>query len=161
MNFRTLNRILSTLSDGFENINFGGCGVVALALAPHIKEIYNNYTIRGIDSNQKDLENNAPEYPDSLYDWNAEGIYFGHIVLEFKHKGVNWVVDANGVHTMEGLLESYSNYGSQVHKGQLLYKDLERMVNSPEGWNSMFDRGQIPSLRCRIDELFELYGDKS
>lgn len=90
---------------------------------------------KGIDTN-----NATP------HDWNAEGIKFTHVLVEFEYRGRTYLADSNFVDTKRRKREP--TCGAPLLPGALSVPEVESLASTPVGWNAMFDRDEgIPILK--------------
>lgn len=79
-------------------------------------------------------------------DWNAEGIVFTHVLVEFEYCGRTYLADSNFVDAKRRKREP--TCGAPLLQGALSVPEVESLASGPDGWNVMFDRDEgIPILK--------------
>lgn len=139
-----------------DNVNFGGCCVVAayaalalqrLGFAPRIRVgdgWRSSYTaIEDIRANNRT--------PETIHDWHINDVYFGHVIVEFDH-GNTYHFDASGVKPASN---NDPTFDYELYKGYLTVDEAKVLADSGDCWNKMFDRNNIPKLLDFITQ-FEL-----
>lgn len=144
-----LNKLAIVISGEITNINKGGCAVFASHVAYHLK--YNHgmkdVVLRtgwngdkvNIDKVRKGIPSNS-----TSMEWNDVGIHFGHVIVEFKHRGKKYHYDAHA-----GVIKSQrktvlNNY--PLYAGSMTLEEGLQIASSDVGWNSQFNRKQIPKV---------------
>lgn len=148
----------------FDNVNFGGCCVVAVAIAEHLRKI-TRVKIRVAvpswgDSDSVSFVRNHNK-PTNYKDWNSGGLYFDHIFVEFDWEGQKYFVDSEGVYPVdkkpirEGIKAAACIGTSKLAKGFLKFKEAKALAADANAWNKRFNRGQIPKILDLIDKTFK------
>lgn len=156
---RRLSRALNTQTKG--DINLGGCGVMA-GIVGEILELWGIpvEVITPAESDWGVSPKEAREYLQAEYwgkdwtahDWDDGGLYRGHLAVRF--------VLGGKLHTWDsgGLLCSDKFFGRRECGGPshvadypfgegMTVRECIKISSTPGGWNSMFDRRQIPLIR--------------
>jgi len=147
--FAKIRDFLSDYDENYDYINWGGCAVSAVLLAEALTSFVDELKIVVYDDNcsnpQKVNINEMRNYisRNTLPEWNELGIYFGHVWVEFKWKGRWYAIDSDGLKSRK---EMYERWGVPL-SGALSFKEMKELADSSRGWNSMFDRKQIPSMK--------------
>lgn len=141
----------------YPDINSGGCCVYAamIVAALHKHKIkaqgivasWNaermNYAGASIDTIRHYIVKNT------LTEWEDNGISFSHVGVEFEYKGLirktKRHYDTSGVRPAGKMLDSMP-----IYKGRLDLNELRTLAGRKDGWNSTFDRKQIPALRTFV-----------
>lgn len=143
------------LENNFTCLNYGGCCVVAGYVALHLRHYCPDLKIRvngdwgtpnDYNSFKQSLNNTLD--PD---EWRDNGAVFPHVLIQFKYKNRNYLIDSEGVYKTKewpGLV-----------KGWLSVNEAIALGSTPRGWNTDFDRDQIPAIRRTITKMFKEYKD--
>lgn len=157
-NLAQLRELSDKLSCNITNPNHGGCCVVAVELAKHLRNIYPT-KIRVSTDYDDYADTDLLDAADRVYDhadgieWNDNGIFFGHVVVEFAYKGRKYHMDTNGVKRAKDVDPTF---GWIFYPGELPFKSAKILADQKEGvWNWTFDRRQIPKMRKIIDNFFK------
>lgn len=129
------------------NLNSGGCGVFAHALAaeleykglkPKIAVIANNHLPKLSD----DFAEKVLKEKNTLTarELNASGADIAHMMVYLEEEGL--YIDSEGVYTSL----SESNWSGYKHQFNMSIEHTEIIVESPDGWNPRFDRKFIPKI---------------
>lgn len=126
------------------NINRGGCGISALALARWIKKnkpMYDVHFILAYDS-QKDFKNNTEII---CKDQNKKAVAVAHagVVIEMNNGGAPAVVDSQGAFGITRYECSHTFAYEAI---------MVKAINEGSQWNPEFDRKNV----YRIEELLEI-----
>lgn len=142
-----LNQLGKAVYRASPNINYGGCCVFAAAVALELER--RGFRARGIVASHNARGHKTPlgrirpkVKKNSIYEWRDNGIYFGHVGVEFTYKGRLYHYDSHGVHPKETSLD-----GMPIYKGRMKPEEMKAIADSPEGWNSSFPRRDIPTVR--------------
>jgi hypothetical protein len=136
------------------DINAGGCCVFAALVGARLEKIGKEVAIkvgsgngrsRPLDYYRQQVGSNRPT------EWNDVGLYFGHIVVEFFHDDDLYHYDATGMHFADG--RTYDG-GYPIAEGSLTVAEAAEMAADPGGWNTNFDRDDIPDIERLIDDTF-------
>jgi hypothetical protein len=157
-NLAQLRELASKLKTNLKKPNQGGCCVVAVELAKHLQDIYptkirvstdyDDYA----DTDLNDAANRVYDHADG-YEWNDNGIFFGHVVVEFTYKGRKYHMDTNGVKRAKDVDPTF---GWIFYPGHLPFKSAKILADQDEGvWNHTFNRKQIPKMRMLISNFFK------
>jgi hypothetical protein len=157
-NLTQLRELADKLNNNIADVNHGGCCCVAVEIAKHLRKIYptkirvstdyDDYA----DTNVEDVAKWLADHGDGDA-WNDNGIFFGHVVVEFKYKGRNYHIDTNGV-KRAGAVDP--TFGWILYPGELPYKAAKVLADQDSGvWNWTFNRDQIPKMRKIIDNFFK------
>ncbi len=159
---KTLDAICGHIPERIRRINYGGCGVFALELAKAIRKYYKGepFNIRiwshadeppvDVEEVEGNLKSDLGFIPDDIDPWNANGVYFNHIRLEYN--GVFWDAVEGAVPWDEG---EYYEEDYVLLDGGISMTALAKLVKVSDNWNTAFDRNQIPTIREIIQQEFE------
>ena len=146
MNVSELREFAARVKQVTDNINYGGCAVFASMVFPYINISFPGAKIRVMGHNPEiDITAVRPSDPTDVYEWNRNGVHFGHVVVEFNVKGETLYFDSDGVHTRLALENEYPF--AQFHSGELLHEDATALASTEDGWNTMFDRKFIEPMK--------------
>ena len=127
-------------------INCGGCGAFAMRLGKILIDAGYEVKVamlggtaeRPVEEISRILQrhNRLTNGATTVRHWNRYGIENCHVMLHVRIEGNWWFVDSTGVHDEHsyGLAEFIS------------YEDLCTFADKPQGWNSMFDRRDLPTI---------------
>ena len=156
MNVSDLQELATRVTKVTENINYGGCAVFASMVSPHMSIFFPGSKIRVMGRNPEiDVSAVRPSDPTDVYEWNSNGVHFGHVVIEFSVKGETFYFDSDGVHTKEKLENEYPF--AQFHVGEMLLEDVTALASTEDGWNFMFERRFIPQMKTAMREFLSDY----
>lgn len=149
-------KICKTINKQVENINCGGCGVFAYLMGTALNKFDNcNTRVRVVSySNKpkKDLNSLVPENRNETSEWNRNGVYFNHIVLEVTLNNKVFNIDSNGI---------YKDDNDTLIDGSIPVHFIKRIVSGRRGWNSWFDRTDIPLIAKSIRKFTKESGLKT
>ncbi len=147
-----LNLLGKAVHKNSPNINFGGCCVFAAAVALELEK--HGVKARGIIASHNATYHEIPlgrirpkVKNNSIYEWRDNGVYFGHVGVEFTYRGKLYHYDTEGVHPKAATLDN-----TPIYKGRMKPEEMDAIASSPEGWNTTFPRRQIPSVKRLIKE---------
>lgn len=157
-NLAQLRELAAKLDRNIKYANHGGCCVVAVEIAKHLRNIYPTKIRVSTDYDEyadvelSDAANRVYDHADGE-EWNDNGIYFGHVIVEFKYKGRKYHIDTNGVKRARNVDPTF---GWILYPGELPYKAAEILAAQDSGvWNWTFNRKQIPKLRKIVEAFFK------
>lgn len=148
-----LNKLAANLYMQYPTVNRGGCCVVAAQVGKHLAKIvpikisvegdryvYFRFSIKRVrEQTNNSLDKNQ---------WNMF-MNFPHVVVEFKYKNTWYTFDAE-----RGVVKSKVYWRHTTKKtGSLSLKEATAFADD-DGWNPIFDRGNVQSLRWRITRFF-------
>lgn len=153
--WKDLHATLEEFRLKFSRINCGGCGVMASILAYHLKPLVEDmrivsysYDWEGIDS----IDRARPNVRENtVRSWNAAGIHFAHIWVEFKWRGCWYTIDSEGIRSRR---EMYYRWGTP-YKGSFTLNELRQLISRQSGWNDSFNRDQIHPMRRLASKRFQ------
>ncbi len=154
LTLKQLNTLSELVSKEIPNINYGGCCVFASLVGKHLQQIkpIRFAVLSGpwfckpttIDEARQLVSKNT------LYEWNNNNVYFGHVLMEFDYRGKTYYYDSTGVENKDDDCRS----GDQI-KGFLTLKECQELADDTSGWNSCFNRKHIPQMKKIIDTFFD------
>ena len=145
--FAKVRDFLRKFDDTFEDINWGGCAVSAAILARHLLPHVDNLKIAAYD-NWRSTENNVERARrkvkhNTVRDWNAAGIAFSHVWIEFEWNGRWYALDSDGMRSRFAMHEQWGI----PFEGSFTVQEMNVLTRHQRGWNPMFERDQIPAMR--------------
>jgi len=151
-----LNKCLKVIEEEFDDVSCGGCACVAAMVARKLRHEFPVMRIlvtsgRFNDNKAVNLDeirsNNSGVL--SKWDWKSNGVGFNHVWLEIWRKGRWYVLDASGV-SKRG--KFYAEWGAP-HIGSFSIDEVELMAADSNGWNSWFDRRNLPQIELMIEAI--------
>ena len=153
-----IHEVLQGIENTYDYVNCGGCGVIASSVGQILSTITEVRIVVGAyDYNVKkqalsfleikqQLMDNLITNP-SINDWEYLGVSFNHVWVEFLWEGEWYSMDTEnikqGTKHFHGRWDAYTEY--------LSIKDITQLSNNTDGWNCMFDRDQIPSIKHDLE----------
>jgi hypothetical protein len=142
---------------GLRNINYGGCCVFASILANHLQHLVptriavyedpddeEDPIAESIDSARAKLTSNTAR------EWNRNGVYFNHVVVECDIGDETVEIDSSGIFATDGSIIS----DCVKLPGYLTIPEATELAASSVGWNWWFDRDQIPEMERLVNKAF-------
>lgn len=176
---RRLRRLAKALREQCESINHGGCGVVAAEVGACLMElgvpveVVTPHTpgvgwrgevparVRAGIIERWGLDPAEAE-PD---EWDAAGLWRTHLALRFQSNGKTYTWDSEGtVHSAHWFGKLYiggERVGRYWHRagyefGQgMTIPECANISKGAVGWNSRFDRRQVPTIRALAREFLQ------
>lgn len=146
-----LRKICKQINNDIDYINWGGCGVFAIALADIVNKLrYNDFIFRVYAPDDETyrpdlciLEDGLVTLPKSIDPWNNMNVFFNHIRMEWN--GHVWDCDGP-VSTRTNAFRTYYST-NDMYPGHLSYAAIAALLGRASNWNSVFDRMQIPKMK--------------
>ncbi len=152
---KTLNRLGKDVMQKYPLINYGGCCVYASMVSIELRKkgiaargIVSSYYAETCDTTIDEARKKVRE--NNVFEWNSNGINFFHVGLEFDYKGKTRHYDSTGVCVAKKKLDKMP-----IYAGRLTHAELKALASKQDGWNSRFDRKNIPALRKLVRSYFE------
>jgi len=152
--YKQLRSNMVEFDSTFIRINWGGCAVVAAILAYYLKPLVDEVKIRSyggwsgsgdVDAARQKIQSNT------VREWNQQNIYFSHVWVEFKMKGHWYAIDAEGLHSRK---EMWRLWG-KPNPGAFSLSEMRELAKVKTGWNSSFNREQIPKMKRMVAKQFK------
>lgn len=156
---RRLSLALNTQTKG--DINWGGCGVMA-GIVGEILELW-GIAVEVVTPSEYGLGVPPKEAREQLqaeywgenwtaHDWDDNGLYRSHLAVRFVLGGKLHTWDSNGLMCSDrffGRLEcgKPSHVADYPFGEGMTVQECIEISSTPSGWNSTFDRRQIPKMR--------------
>lgn len=147
----TLREMAKQIDRRIPDVNYGGCCVVAAEIADKLQHIvptrirvagYFGANGCNVDVAHQKVGNSA-----NGYDWHENGIYFGHVIVEFDYRGRTYHLDSSGVHKA-GRCEP--SFGYELYDGNLPLEAAKALADEWSNWNSRFNRKYIPLIKSIV-----------
>ena len=147
--FKKIDNIMKKMRNNYEDINRGGCGITAALIATHLEKLAKirivTYGGEGdVDKARHNVKNN------SVIEYNIHDIRFCHVWVEFRWKGRWYTIDSDGIRKRSDMYKKYC----KPSKGHFTVEEMNEIGGREEGWNSMFDRDQIPNMKRMLERNF-------
>jgi len=148
MNRQKLNAALRSIDQNHHSINRGGCAHMAVLLAKELEGYLEDMRITSVASEGvldiDEARNNL--YANNTDAWSELGIGFKHVWIEGTIDSSHVAIDSTGVHEAEF---THELWGSPCN-GSFTIEEMEELSNEETGWNTWFDRGQLPSIKALV-----------
>ena len=151
--FKEVNKILEFADTNYIRINWGGCGFMAAIIAQHLTPIVDEIKIVSYSSWSSNTNIDAVRSQvndNSMSGWEEFGVGFGHVWVEFKWRNKWYAVDCEGIKSQAVMRHKWGNPGG----GSFTLKEIKAISNNRGGWNSSFNRDQVPSMRNVMGRKF-------
>ena len=152
---KEINEIVKTLDDEVSAINCGGCCVFAESLFPYLESLGLTPRVKVINfsdcNNTEDITILRESVNDvfSIDDWNANGVMFNHVVIEFTYRKRVYIVDSTGVFS-DVKFDRYSS----MFRGSFSHAETRSFAEDRYSWNSWFDREDIGKIKDNLRKGF-------
>jgi hypothetical protein len=157
--FTALGKCQDEIANKVKNPNYGGCGVIAAIVASELQslgipaEVVTTTKYGDVPRKvmQRVLTKNKPITNSAV---DSEGIERDHLGVRFKLGNLIRTWDSDGLN--KGRLLGYLNEPCNYKFGEgLTVEEATMLANDKHGWNSMFNRRQIPKIRKIVKEAFK------
>ncbi len=144
--------LCSEIDNSVEYLNHGGCGVFAFLVGSRLEKFDNcAVKVRVVDFYGEftgNIEKAIPSDFSDIRNWEKNGVAFNHIVLEVKLKHLKpFFLDSHGIYESEKIVE-----------GSIPVGFIQYIVQASKGWNSAFNRRQIPTIMRKVKQFFSPRG---
>ena len=152
---KDINTIVKEIDEKIEHINCGGCCVFAESIYPYLDELGLEPKIKVIEFGgsssdltiiRKKMKNSL-----SLREWNANGVYFNHVAVQFTYRKRVYIVDSTGV-----FIEAKFQYVSEFLTGYFSRAEARSFSKDESGWNYWFERSNISEIKKGLKKGFKL-----
>jgi hypothetical protein len=160
--FAVLTKCAGKINQEIKEPNYGGCGVIAAAVAKELKSrnipvevvtpVYNTYSVPPKKAVQSVIETNRKLNNSRVDD---AGVNRDHLAVRFKLGRLirTWDTDA-GVSSAK-VFGEYKRYPCEYPFGEgFTVEEAEALAKDKAGWNSRFDRRQIRKVNRIVKETF-------
>lgn len=152
---KKLKKISAIANTMVPNINYGGCAVMAALVGTELEKLgieVEGITTDGIPSISRNKNSNSWDG----YDWQENGVGFGHVALRFKLDDKVYTYDTDKLHRGSKRFGiNLRDYTPTKFGEGLKVKELRKVASTTDGfWNEQFDRRNIPKLRKIVKEGF-------
>lgn len=152
-----LNQLADDLDSEFEDINRGGCGAMAAMVGKHLERMGVVCDVATPDYGSVPAKvRNSVGDRSMPSDWDRNGMSRSHLAIRFKI-GMSvrlWDTD-NGV---VDHIDLWELSGKAMGLG-LTVQECAWISDSGVGWNSCFDRDQLPAMQERVDDVLSMFPD--
>ena len=155
--YSALNSELPYIDMHFPDLNCGGCGAFALYLSKELDKIGVDHSIVWIGENYGDCDEDTHELLHSVFHDNGQwsnvtnfhdvDISLTHIMIDID----GYLVDSTGVYMSLDDTEFYM----KSELGVITQEQLEWLVSNPEGWNSWFNRDDMPKVNKMVKKAMK------
>lgn len=144
------------INKSFPNINYGGCGSMALIL-------YDKLKLFGFKPKICVFVHNKECFAESMEMYFEHGLeyYINNRTEGFPHiivKAGGYYIDSTGVYNT---YKEMPTYGLHVLFEGADVGFIRECCNASHIWNNCFDRRDLPSIQKRIDEIYKKVLEKS
>jgi hypothetical protein len=166
-----LRRLGRAVEDQFPSINYGGCGVYAAAVAERLQALGVQVDVcvsdsgheSSVEAARNNLRHNGWNPTNAnARQWTEAGLSFAHLGVRFKHKRHWYVHDTAaiwqgrtrglGAHRRTGSVFDDHGPRYEVLPDGMTPAEARAIADDPRGWNSTFDRDDIPEVRRMVAE---------
>ena len=149
----TIDALCNHIDDSVDKINSGGCAVFAACMGKRLMQYGEVRIAVGCDDGDTTIDDARDGVLfNTTGEWNENGVFFNHIVVEFKYEGKMYHIDSSGVHKES----HFTHLGSfPILDGRLTVAECGEIAGSSEGWNWMFNRAAIPRIQRMVDYGFD------
>lgn len=154
---KTLRNISKEANQNVENINLGGCAVMASIIAKELLKC--GVQAEGVCFGQAPSQVRKFLVKGKIYarDWEDNGVCFHHVAVRFKYAGRVFTYDTDRLHRQGNIFgESLTPIKYKFGHGMSL-KELEKVSKEKHFWNREFNRDNIPRLRNIVKKHFNAY----
>lgn len=156
--FKTILKELGKeANEKFPTLNMGGCCVFAAEVARRLQKrgveqveviasAVNPSTATPLDMIRTDLLNNNKS-PLERYNWDAMGASFMHVAVRFCLNGKWYTYDSDILRCSR---TSFGRPSYEARRGAHTVDEAIAFANDESGWNSTFNRKQIPAVKRLI-----------
>lgn len=168
---KNLRGLAKALRDECTSINHGGCGVVAGIVGAHLErlgvpvEVITPHIVGNrwgglppavVRATIEEVYwGDMHDYP--AQPWDNAGLYRNHLALRFRSNGRTYTWDSEG--TIRSATYFGKKHGQYWHRAEykfglgLTIQECAEMSSTREGWNSTFNRRQIPAIAALASEF--------
>lgn len=150
-----VGELLYEINRSFRWINSGGCGFMAEIIAEELGPYLYDVRIVTCGGRGPSLDEVRPliKNPKNGMEWVNNGIHFSHVWVEAKltPKGDRYAIDSEGIHP---ITEQYDEW-YKPYDGSFTIKEIKWINETPQVWNSVFSRRQVPAMRKMMHEGVE------
>jgi hypothetical protein len=166
---RALTAQLRALGDAVnrttrDNINYGGCGVYAAAVARRLIELGVQAEVvvplpYGYDADGpksvNDARNNLYNAEPGKEDWEHAGLRFSHCAVRFKHNGRWYMHDSRSTKPGRSMFGGEHGDSYDALPDGMTPDEMQLCADEASGWNDSFDRSLIPRVLDLVQQKLE------
>lgn len=157
--FSCLKSVGRAVYKKYPYINSGGCCVYASAIATELKKlgiecrivVCSSYVATTIDDARKQIHKSNRGNLPTVDDWNSNCVYMDHVIVEFFYNGKVYHYDTDLLHKATNKFHRMS-----VLSGRLTIEEATFIASTASGWNTAFNRKDIPDIMVMIKDAFAL-----
>ncbi len=158
---KQLRILANELTEKCDNINYGGCAVMAAIVGKELDSMgvmvdivtrshrrqYSPFNAR------KKLSTNSNN---TVPDWEYHGVSFGHVAVRFRLGKRLWTWDSDGL-SLGGTTYGARRYCEARYPfgHGMTVSECKTVAGTKEGWNESFDRSNILALRRIVKKNFK------
>ena len=157
-----LKKLGKTIQKDYPYINHGGCAIYAIAVAKELKKLRIHPKILVVSPERGDVNTDIRDVASiiktksNICEWNNQGVIFRHVIISFCFEGKQYHYDTDGLSKAS---EKYFDTGVKerytLYKGHLSMLYAKEIVKRQSGWNSTFDRNDIPAINQIVKDYME------
>lgn len=153
--FKRLSTLQGALKAHINHLNYGGCGVIAGMVGTTLNGLGVICDIVTPDDGMpaSEVRNNVGPRA-TARTWWKNGLDTSHLAVRFRVDGVTYIWDSDSLCTGGDMFggESGDIYVAVGQLGDgLTAQECVSISSKKYGWNSSFDRAQIPLLRTLVE----------
>lgn len=153
---KKLKKISAVANAHVNNINFGGCAVVASLVGKELEE--RGIPVEGIvpyGRPAKARNNLKAPHKEDAWKWEENGINFNHVAVRFKLNGKVYTYDTDSLNRGSMKFGENLRYKSQFKfGGGFKVRELQKIAGTADFWNKDFNRKDIVKLQMIVKEVF-------
>ena len=149
-----LNRLARNIENEFNHVNAGGCGVISYLVYEKLVDVCDNLRIVYLYSPWLDPRQDITSLCETngsnikLTDLHDNGYGCGHALVLFDFEGETYSFETSeGVKPFKEHLD-IGFWGTEYI--EIPYDSAKAMAENQQGWNTLFDRLQIPRIKKTI-----------
>jgi hypothetical protein len=153
-----LSSFCKSVENKFPLLNWGACCVFASEVGKHLAKTksFNKVKIRVADPTAREgytiSKARKNNHNNCCYDWNKQGIYFGHVIVELLYRKKRYHIDSSGVHLA---MRTDPSCYLPLYRGHLTIEEATVLASDKRGWNPTFNRKNIPAVKKTIASFFK------
>jgi hypothetical protein len=137
----------------YPDINRGGCCVFASLVGQHLEHFFPTRVRVGDNMYNEDINAVRPNIKqNTVKEWNANGVYFGHVILELDVDGKSIHFDTTGI-IDAGPTMTLNCF--DIMPGHLSVQEATELAAHQDGWNKSFNRRHIRTIKGMVTKFFK------
>lgn len=159
--FKKLRKLQDEMIENHPNLNYGGCCVYAALIGEQLEKL--GFQVEVVTPTEYGLYDNAYDARKgvrnvkNVYEWVDNGVSFRHVAVRFKTRaGVVYTYDS------ERFCKGSSDFGLDGYNTDpefgtgLTVAEAKAISSKQKGWNRAFNRREIPRIRSKVHEAFNM-----